>query len=121
MTRPLLVLLGAALVACEAPGPTYHQDIKPILDARCVNCHVAGGVAPFALDTWAGASNVAALVANAVESGRMPPWRAGAADVGYLRDPSLSAEQKAAIAAWAQNPAEGDKAKPGLALPVVGG
>lgn len=113
--------LFLALAACQPPGPTYHQDIKPILEARCVNCHVAGGIAPFALDSYAGASNMAAAVANAVESGRMPPWRAGPADVTYLRDPSLTAEQKAAISAWAKSPTEGDKTKPGASLAPIGG
>ena len=117
----LSFLASFVFFACQPPGPSYHQDIKPILEARCVNCHVAGGIAPFALDSFSGASSVAVAVADAVESGRMPPWKAGPADVTYLRDPSLSAEQKAAIAAWAQSPIEGDPKKPGAVLAPVGG
>ncbi|MDP1827195.1 MAG: hypothetical protein Q8L48_28235 [Archangium sp.] len=116
---PLVVLVTAA--ACQPAGPSYHQDIKPILDARCANCHVAGGIAPFALDTFAAAEGKAAVIADAVASGRMPPWKAGPSDVTYLRNPSLSDEQKASIAAWAKSPVEGDKTKPGAALPSLGG
>ena len=113
--------LLVALAACQPPGPSYHQDIEPILEGRCTNCHVAGGIAPFALDSFAGAKDKAALIADAVASGRMPPWKAGPADVTYLRDPSLTAAQKTAIAAWALNPSEGDKTKPAPALAPIGG
>jgi hypothetical protein len=117
-----LALLCFALVACQASGPTYAQDVKPILDGRCANCHTAGGIAPFALDNYADAKSHAAVIADAVQESRMPPWRAGAADVTYLRNPSLSDEQKAILVAWAKNGApEGDAAKPGAPLPGVGG
>ena len=116
---PLVLLVTFA--ACQPPGPSYHQDIKPILDARCANCHVAGGIAPFALDSYAASSSMAVLIADAVQTGRMPPWKAAAADVTYLRNPSLSDEQKASIAAWARSPVEGDQSKPGAAIPSLGG
>jgi mono/diheme cytochrome c family protein len=117
-----LALVAVALSACQPTGPTYAQDVKPILDGRCVNCHTAGGIAPFKLDTYADAKNYAAAIADAVETGRMPPWKAGPADVTYLRNPSLTAEQKAAIVAWAKSGApEGDAAHPGAAIPPVGG
>lgn len=122
MRHAVILALAAALAACQPSGPTWAQDVKPILDGRCVNCHAAGGIAPFKLDTYADAKGYAAAIADAVQSGRMPPWRAAPADVDYLRNPSLSAEQKAAVVAWAKNGApEGDAAKPGAPLPPVGG
>jgi hypothetical protein len=118
-----LLFIGALalLAACQPAGPTYAQDVKPILDGRCINCHVTGGIAPFALDTYENAKLHAAEVSAAVESGRMPPWKAGPTDVTYLRNPSLSAEQKATIAAWAKSTEQGDPKKPGAALPELGG
>lgn len=117
----LVIGFVLALSACQPPGPTYAKDIKPILDGRCVNCHVAGGVAPFALDTYENAKTYSAQVADAVEKGRMPPWKAGPSDVSYLRNPSLSDEQKATISAWAKATDQGDVKKPGDALPSLGG
>lgn len=102
---------------------TYYADVKPILDARCINCHVSGGVAPFALDSYASAKLYAGAANDAVQTGKMPPWHAEPSpDVSYLRDPSLSAAQKATIAAWvaAQMP-EGDSKHPGTPLTPVGG
>ena len=119
--RTLALALLVTLAACQPPGPTYHQDLKPLLDARCVNCHVSGGIAPFALDTWEAAVAKAPAIADAVQSGRMPPWHAGPADVTYLRNPSLTDAQKATVAAWALSTVEGDAKKPGAALPPLGG
>jgi hypothetical protein len=40
--------VGAALAGCgEEPVPghvTYERDVKPLLEARCVRCHGAGGM-----------------------------------------------------------------------------
>lgn len=119
-TLPCFVA-ALALSACQPEGPTYHQDIKPILDGRCVNCHVAGGIAPFSLETYAQAAAMAPAIADSVQAGRMPPWHAGKADVDFLRNPSLSDEQKAAIASWAKTKAEGDAKRPGATLPAIGG
>lgn len=108
-------------VGC-APVPTYHQDIKPLLDARCATCHYQGGPAPFSLTSFKDAKAVAAQVADAVAAGRMPPWKAGPADVGYLDNPSLTDEQKASVAAWVKAGAlEGNAAQPGKPLPTLGG
>lgn len=45
---PLFVfpaLATAVLSACGGgdPAPTYQTDIKPLLEAKCVSCHVPGG------------------------------------------------------------------------------
>ena len=47
--------LGATEEAGSRP-PTYYQHVKPILDGRCGNCHMAGGLAPFASDLQPGAA-----------------------------------------------------------------
>ncbi|MBX7097185.1 MAG: hypothetical protein K1X89_05715 [Myxococcaceae bacterium] len=118
---PLLPLLAS--LACAPAGVTYHADVKPLLEGRCVNCHVAGGIAPFALDSYAQAKTYGASMVAATESGTMPPWRAGAADVHYLRDPSLTAAQKKVLSDWVNaGMPEGDaKAKPTVQLAPIGG
>ena len=120
--RVASALLLVPALACAPPGPTWHGEVRPIVEARCAGCHVAGGIAPFALDTYQEAKGRAAAMAAAVESNRMPPWGAGAADVGYLHDPSLTPGQKQAVRDWADRGApEGDPARPGAPLAPVGG
>ncbi len=111
-----------ALCACGPAAPTYYQQVKPILDSRCITCHTAGAIAPFALDSYPSAKARAQAAASATAAGLMPPWRAGAADVTYLYNPSLTDDQKATLAAWAKAGApEGDKARPGADLPKLAG
>lgn len=119
-------LAAALLAACTDSAPSdgepaaaaYYQDIKPILDARCVACHTAGGVAPFPLDDYASASEHAAVSAAAVQSRIMPPWSPSADCRDYAGDRSLDAQQIDALTRWAaQGAPEGDPAAPGAALP----
>jgi len=122
MVRALAVA-SFALVACGPPaGPTYHQDVAPLLAARCTNCHVAGGIAPFALTGFEDAKTMSKAMVLAVESGRMPPWKAGPADVSYLRNPTLSAEQLDTLKKWDQGGApEGDPRVTPKQVPAIGG
>ena len=86
----------------ERPGPiTYNRDVAPILNANCVECHRAGDVAPFPLETYAEAERRAQMIAKVCFEERMPPWFA-APDVGSFRDErALSQRQIAVLEAWA--------------------
>jgi mono/diheme cytochrome c family protein len=57
---------------------TYHRDVRPLLEAHCGACHVASGIAPFALSTYAQVSPLGAAILASVESGSMPPYPAAA-------------------------------------------
>ena len=100
--------------------PTYWADVKPILDARCAGCHVAGGIGGFALDDYAGAAEWSRPVQIVVLAESMPPWLASD-DVAYAYDWSLTSEQIATIHAWVEaGVPEGDPADEGAALPYLG-
>lgn len=98
--------MAAPMNAGSAPAPsagltTYHRDIRPIVEARCVGCHVAGGVGPFPLDTWDSVNTVKAAIMPAVMSGRMPPWPADDTDcVKQRNNQRLSDAQLALFAKW---------------------
>ena len=89
VSRLAWIVFAALFIGCHNT-PTYYEDIKPILDGRCVECHSPGGVAPFSFDTYENATEHRDLIANAVESGRMPPWFATGNHQVYRNDPSLS-------------------------------
>ncbi len=98
-TFAFLLLLVAS--ACAKPAPTYETDIKPLLQASCVSCHVEGGIAPFALTTFEQARAQKDAIADAVASRRMPPYLAGEGCTEYSDDQRLTADQLALVAAWA--------------------
>ena len=95
-----------------APSPaatevTYSKHIAPILQRSCENCHRAGGVAPMALQTfeqvrpWA--RSIKTRTGIGPRAGVMPPWYMEK-DIGiqhFKNDPSLSDEEIALIARWA--------------------
>ena len=98
------VFLGASSgVVAGEKVPTYHQDVAPILQMRCRECHRPDQVAPFALDTYEQARKRAGDIAAVVEDRRMPPWKP---EVGvgpkFKGDRSLSAAEIGILRAWAE-------------------
>lgn len=86
--------------------PTYHTDIAPILIRSCGSCHQAGGVGPFPLTTFAESAPLAALLADTIERGAMPPWGVEATEKctpqhAFKDDIRLTDEEKARVRAWA--------------------
>ena len=103
-TSPIAGTGQAAGTAAPAQGTsrvTYHKDIRPLLEVRCLGCHVEGGSGPFPLDSWDAVEPFAALVVDAVVERRMPPWLADSTDCRKLRfDQRLSDAQLALFEQW---------------------
>ena len=90
-----------------AMSPTFTKDIAPILQRSCQNCHRADGVAPMSLVTydevrpWARA--IKQRTGIGPHAGVMPPWYVEK-NLGiqkFQNDPSLSDDEVATIAKWA--------------------
>jgi hypothetical protein len=60
--------------ALGAGDVTYWQDVEPILESHCVQCHQEGGIAPFALDDYEHARQRANSMREATSQRQMPPW-----------------------------------------------
>lgn len=94
---------------------TYHDQIQRILQARCVECHRAGGVGPFPLESYDDVIENAAMIRKQVERGAMPPWFAAAppeqTHSPWLNDASLSTQDKTDLLKWlASDRPKGDPA-----------
>ncbi len=102
-----------------APKATWHQDVRPVIEGRCVTCHKPGGIGPFDLSTYAATKAVGALVKAVTGNRTMPPWHAGP-EQSFRGDPSLTDAQIQAISDWVDaGMPEGDPNAPGDALPDV--
>ena len=95
--------------AFEPTEVTFHKDIEPILQRSCQNCHREESVAPMSLITYEQARPWARAMKRRTSvgprAGVMPPWYLET-DIGiqdYKYDPSLSAEEIAMVAAWADH------------------
>src|SRR5262245_32001350 len=59
------------------PGPTtatYQGAVRTIFEQRCSSCHVAGGIGPFALDSYQAAKDYGQIALQAIRNKEMPPW-----------------------------------------------
>ncbi len=88
---------------------TFANDIAPILQRRCQNCHRPDGVAPMSLLTYDEARPWARAMKNRTglgpRAGVMPPWFVEK-NIGiqeFKNDVSLSKGEIAAIAKWADS------------------
>ena len=128
-------LLFAAIVGLAAPHAlkaapaavpgevTFTKDVAPILQRSCENCHRADGVAPMSLSTYEEVRPWARAIKQRTgigpKAGVMPPWYVEK-NIGiqqFQNDPSLSDDEIATLAKWADsgaprgNPADMPPAK----------
>jgi thiol-disulfide isomerase/thioredoxin len=105
---PATTAPGCALEPDAARAPavalTYHARIERIVQANCVECHRAGGVAPFGLERYEDVVAHRAMIAKVVDDRTMPPWFAAAPEKGkhspFANDRSLTDADKADLLAW---------------------
>ena len=100
---------SAQSATADKPEVTFTRDIAPILQRSCQNCHRPGQVAPMSLLTYEDARpwarSMKARTAIRDKAGAMPPWYIEK-NIGiqhYKNDPSLSDEEVAKIAKWADS------------------
>jgi hypothetical protein len=109
---------GLKAAAAGVPAEvTFTKHIAPILQRSCENCHRPAGVAPMSLVTyedvrpWARAIKQRTSIGP--KAGVMPPWYVER-NIGiqkFHNDPSLSEDEIATIAKWADTgAARGDAA-----------
>ena len=80
---------------------TFYKDVLPILQTHCQSCHRAGEIAPMPLETYAQVRPYAAAIRERTSLRQMPPWFADPCCGHFLNDSSLSSDQIATFAAWA--------------------
>ena len=95
----MTALLFAALTV--AAQPTFYKDVLPIVQARCLQCHRKGDIAPMPFQTYAQVRPWAKAIREAVVTRKMPPWFADPAYGHFANDPSLTKQEIELISAWA--------------------
>ena len=80
-----------ALAPADKEPVSYARDIAPLVRRKCVPCHRAGDVAPFAFDGHRAFEGWGATVQEVLLARRMPPWHADPhAGGAFSNDISLS-------------------------------
>ena len=95
--------LGGAKTTA-ATDATYHNRISRLVQTNCQECHRAGGVAPFALETYEQVTAKSGMIRKMVSRGLMPPWFAAAPAPGthspWGNDRSLVERDRGDLLAW---------------------
>jgi len=63
----------AAAKQHAAQVPSYSQDIAPILEQHCVQCHHDGGIGPWSMNSHAMVQGWSAMMREVLMTQRMPP------------------------------------------------
>jgi mono/diheme cytochrome c family protein len=79
---------------------TFTKDVAPILNARCVECHRAGEIAPMSLASYKEVRPWARSIREKVVDRTMPPWLADAGHEHFANERRLTQKEIDTITAW---------------------
>ena len=106
------LIVPSTVTAQSAPPATqvtYTKDIAPILQRSCENCHRVDGAAPMSVSTYEEVRPYARAIKQRTgigpHAGVMPPWymEKNIGIQSFKNDPSVSDEEIAKIAKWADS------------------
>lgn len=109
------------LLALGLQAPTYHEDIRPILEQKCGSCHQPEGLAGFGFSSYETASDMHQTIAESVRTGRMPPWMPDENCRPLQRSRALTNNERELILQWsdANAPAGEEPAAASDTAPVM--
>ncbi len=86
--------------AAEFANISYTKDVAPILQEKCVSCHVNGGIGPFAMNSYEVVKGFSPMIRETVRTRRMPPYFADPHIGAFKNDQGLTAEQTKTLVHW---------------------
>jgi hypothetical protein len=108
----VIVLLIESSWGFSQPQVTYYENIAPILQKNCLECHRKGGIGPFPLTTYEEVAKRAKFIGKVTQSRYMPPFRADRTFQQYANERGLSDKEIELIQLWVgQGAAEGKRGK----------
>jgi len=99
----LLILLGTTLPLLAQDGPTFTEDIAPIIYQNCTQCHRPGEIGPMPLTNYQEVAGWAPMIEYVTSIRYMPPWPPDAHYSEFLGQRGLTDEEIDLIAAWVAN------------------
>jgi hypothetical protein len=99
--------VGGKAIAFPLRGKTaefakisYTKDVAPVLQEKCVACHINGGIGPFALDSYEKVKGFAPMIRETVRTSRMPPYFADPHIGKFKNDQGLTGEERKLLVHW---------------------
>lgn len=85
-----------------SPGAdvTFSQDVAPVLQRHCIECHRDNDIAPFSLVDFQDALGWADMIVEVVDSGFMPPWHANPQHGDFVNQRLMPEQDKQILRDW---------------------
>ena len=99
-TEPQGCLIGRVKQPIEDSEFTFCNQIVRILNRRCLECHRAGEIGPFALTDYEEVVGWAEMIQEVVDECRMPPWHAADHSLPMVNARLMPDAEKRAIRKW---------------------
>jgi hypothetical protein len=107
---PQLSMSSARMEWSNPKATSYISDVAPILIKNCLGCHRAGGIAPFAMDSWSVVSGWSPMIKEVLLNKRMPPGQVDSTIGSFKNGRALKSQDLATIVRWidAGTPKDGE-------------
>lgn len=112
VAEPKVPVKGCIVSYVEVAALSYENDIAPILQAKCVDCHSDGGIGPFALDSHRRLATRKDMIREVIRTKLMPPWHADNYHGKFTNDRALTADEERKLLTWIDAGAARDEAAP---------
>jgi len=86
--------------AAKFAAISYSHDIAPVLENKCVSCHINGGIGPFAMNGYSVIKTMSPMIRETIRTRRMPPYFADPHVGAFKHDQSLSPAEAKLIVHW---------------------
>ena len=80
--------------------PDYATDIAPILEEKCVSCHIEGGIAPFALNSHMMVQGWSPMMKEVMMTKRMPPAQVDPSINHFINARYMEPEELQTLVHW---------------------
>ena len=121
-TEPMGCLLGRKRESVSNATVTFANQVSRVLQRNCVECHRAGEIGPFSLETYEESIGWADMMLEVIEEKRMPPWHADESVGKFSNSRNMSDADKQILKDWVeQGTPMGDVSKLPKPIEVVSG
>ena len=90
------------LINIEEPAAdvSYVTDVVPVLEQRCMSCHVPDGIGPWHMSSYAMVKGFAPMIREVLRTNRMPPWHADPHVGEWENDRGITNAEKKLLVDW---------------------
>jgi peroxiredoxin len=94
------ITLASKAKSADFTKISYTNEVAPIIQDKCVSCHVKGGIGPFTMDSYEKIKGFAPMIRETIRTKRMPPYFADPHIGHFQNDQGLTDDQTKTLVHW---------------------